>query len=162
MTHVMPATAADYAWMAGGPSSRPALRLPPGGVEAPETLAVIAGIHAGLEAAGEQGAWMMVADGEVVGLCGYVRPSAFGEAEIGYGVAPCRRNQGHATAAVAAIVEQVRKGARLHALTAFTPISNLTSQSVLRRNGFMEARRRTHSDDGDQIQWRLAVGASLS
>jgi RimJ/RimL family protein N-acetyltransferase len=159
MTHLIPATAADYAWMLGAAPSRPDLHLPIGGVDAPETLAVIAGVHPRLQEAGQQGAWMMVADGEVVGLCGLVRPCANGEAEIGYGVAASRRNRGHATAAVAAMIADLRTVAGFEALTAFTDVSNLASQGALRRNGFQELGRRAHPDDGEQIEWRLALSA---
>ncbi|MEM6852400.1 MAG: GNAT family N-acetyltransferase [Pseudomonadota bacterium] len=85
---------------------------------------------------GVEGAWMMIVDDEIVGLCGFKgAPSADGEAEIGYGVAPARRMRGYATAAVGELIGEARNiGVRM--LRAETEASNIASEKALRRNGF--------------------------
>jgi RimJ/RimL family protein N-acetyltransferase len=149
----------DFAWMLGGPASRADLVLPPGGVEAAETLAMVRHIHAVARGAGRGGAWMMTQDGEVVGLCGAAGPSDEAqEMEIGYSVAPRRRRRGHATRAVAAMIALARSDGALSALTAVTAQDNRPSQTVLTANGFVETGRETREDDGPVILWRLELG----
>ena len=156
MTHLIETLDADFDWMLGGPPSREGLTLPPGGVDAPETLDIVRDIHAAARDAGRPGAWMMVADGEIVGLCGAARGALRpGESEIGYGVAPARRRRGHASRAVAAMILMARADPALRALTAVTAEDNHPSQAVLTRHGFVEAGRETRADDGPVILWRL-------
>ncbi len=132
------------------------LTVPPDGVDTPETLGVVRAIRSRLALAGVQGSWMMVAHGEVVGLCGYLRPPCEGEAEIGYGVAPRRRRLGHATRAVAAMAAAARS-AGLLALTARTVPANGPSQKALVANGFVEIGRAVDPEDGEVIAWRLEL-----
>jgi RimJ/RimL family protein N-acetyltransferase len=149
---------ADFDWMAGGPSSRSGLALPPGGVDTPEGVAVVRTIHAANNEAGTPGAWMMVAGGEVVGLCGAVRPPRDrGEIEIGYGVAPQRRRRGHAGEAVGLLLAMARADPSLTAVTAVTTEENAPSQAVLRRHGFAEVGREVRDEDGPVILWRLSI-----
>jgi RimJ/RimL family protein N-acetyltransferase len=101
---------------------------------------------------------MMVADGEVVGLCGCKGPpSESGEVEIGYGVAPSRRERGHATAAVRALLEAVGREADVRAVVALTALDNVPSQCVLLRNGFVRTGTQPDPDDGEVIVWRRDV-----
>jgi hypothetical protein len=61
-------------WMLGGepvPESR--LTLPPGGVDDPIVLGIIRRMLCSLNEANVCGSWMIVAEDEVVGLCGYRR-----------------------------------------------------------------------------------------
>ncbi len=145
---------ADFSWLMGEGPAPAGLRVPPGGVDDAEALDVVRDIHAALVWAGARGTWMMVAGGEVVGLCGYRGPPAGGEVEIGYGVAPQRRRRGHATAAVAAILAQVKADPAIGSVTAVTQLANLASQRVLKRNGFAVVGRETDPHDGDVIRWR--------
>ncbi len=138
MTALIEATDADFAWMLDDAPGRPDLALPPGGVDDAGTLAFLRGLRGRLNAAGVSGSWMIVADGEVVGLCGYLRPPADGKVEIGYGVAEAHRRRGHATAAVAAMVAAA-------------------SQKALEANGFAQVGRRTDPDDGEVMAWRLTL-----
>ncbi len=156
MTDLVETTDGDFSWMLGGPPSRSDLVLPPGGVDAPATLVIVRAIHAAAREAGRPGAWMMVAGGEIVGLCGAVRPpDEPGVMEIGYGVAPARRRRGHAARAVAAMVAAARADPAMTAVTAVTAEDNAASHGVLVRNGFSRTGRDVHDEDGRVILWRL-------
>ena len=158
MTELIETRDEDFDWMLGGPPSRLGLVLPPGGVDDPETLAMVRAIHAAACAAGRPGAWMMVDGGEIVGLCGAVRPRGeAGEMEIGYGVAPEHRGQGHATRAVAAMVAIAGGDPALRTVTAVTAVGNIASQRVLSRNGFVEWGREVREEDGAVLLWKLPV-----
>jgi RimJ/RimL family protein N-acetyltransferase len=156
LTRLIEAEDADFAWMLGQGPGRAGLTLPPDGVDTPENLGVVRAIRSRLALAGVQGSWMMVADGEVVGLCGYLRPPGDTEAEIGYGVAPRRRRLGHASRAVAAMASAARS-AGLTALTARTAPANAPSQKALLANGFVEIGRAVDPEDGEVVAWRLEL-----
>lgn len=128
---------------AGGPAG---LRLPEGGVESQEVLRALRGlVHS----------WLMIWDGEVVGLCSYMGRIEEGAVEIGYGVAPARRRLGHATLAVSALIRAASDDPRLRRLTAETAVGNAASQIVLSRNGFQQTGHRLDPDDGELILWSL-------
>jgi RimJ/RimL family protein N-acetyltransferase len=84
---------------------RPGLRQPPGGVDDPEVLSHVRQLATKLRHEGYSGGhWMMIADSEVVGLCGFKAiPTLDGAIELGYGVAVSRQRLGHATLAKAAL-----------------------------------------------------------
>lgn len=156
MTELVEIRDADFSWFLGGATTRPGLSQPPGGVDTPETLAIVRTIHAALGGDGQPGSWMMVEEGEVVGLCGYVRPLGDGGmVEIGYGVAAARRRLGHAGRAVAAMVAMARNDGGLRAVTAVTAEDNLPSHGVLIQNGFVQTGREDRDEDGPVILWRL-------
>jgi len=158
LTRLVEARDADFLWMLGGPPSRPRLRLPPGGVDDRETLIVVRSIHDALGGDGHPGSWLMVSDGEVVGLCGYARsPSGRGEVEIGYSVAPARRRLGHAGRAVARLLAVAAEDSGVRSVTAVTAEDNLPSQAVLVRHGFLEDGREVRDEDGPVILWRLRL-----
>jgi len=159
LTHLIEARDADFVWMLGGAPSRPELRLPPGGVDDRETVIVVRSIHDALGGDGHPGSWLMVSDGEIVGLCGFARsPSASGEVEIGYSVAPARRRLGHAGRAVGALLAIAERDAAAHWVTAVTAQDNLPSQAVLIRHGFLEDGREVRDEEGPVILWRLRLG----
>jgi RimJ/RimL family protein N-acetyltransferase len=139
------------AMLRGDDTVRPGIAQPPGGVDAPGVLARIRRIRTGYP----EGQWMMVADGEAVGLCGIkARPSTQGDVEIGYGVAESRRRRGYATAAVGAIIENAHRLPGIRTIVACTALENFASQHVLERNGFKRTGRRPDPDDGELIVWR--------
>jgi RimJ/RimL family protein N-acetyltransferase len=139
------------AMLRGDDAVRPGIVQPPGGVEAPNVLAHIRRMRV----SHPEGHWMIVADGEAVGLCGIkARPSPRGDVEIGYGVAASRRRRGHATAAVAALVEAAQRLPGVRTIVACTALDNVASQRVLERNGFKRTGRRPDPDDGELIVWR--------
>ena len=97
--------------------------------------------------------WLIVYEGEVCGLCGYMKPPAQSCAEIGYGIAPSRRCRGLARLAVAAMMQDASRHG-LTALTAGTSVDNRASQIVLERNGFLRTGVRIDAEDGEMIEWR--------
>jgi RimJ/RimL family protein N-acetyltransferase len=152
---LVPSTDAHFAWLLGEAEPLAGLRAPPGGVDAPWVLRWRRRIQPTL---GDTGGWLMVADGEVVGLCGYkAPPNPEGDVEIGYAVAPERRRRGHATWAVALTIEAARLDARVSALVAETALANLPSQKVLSANGFTDVCRGMDDDEGETIVWRLEL-----
>lgn len=132
-------------------------RLAPGGLETHEVIEMLRGLAQtiGLEFA--PCAWIMVRDGEAVGLCSMVRAPAAGVIEIGYGVAASRRGRGIATEGVAAVVAWARADVRVKAIHAETSVNNPASQGVLSRNGFAATGQRLDDHDGEVIGWRLRV-----
>jgi RimJ/RimL family protein N-acetyltransferase len=156
---------AHFRWMLGRQAVPPdGLRLPPGGVDTPETLRIVRAMTRRLFEAGSRGSWMMAADGEVVGLCSYKQAPKDGMVEIGYGVAASRRNRGHATRAVSAMLAFARQDAAVRHVTAGTAVANIASQRALERNGFVRTGTGHDPDDGDLVLWGLDLqpGAPLS
>ena len=146
------ATDAHFAWLLDEADAPDQLRLPPSGIDQPW---VYRWLRATLPTLGEHGSWLMVADGEAVGLCSYkAPPDPQGAVEIGYGVALERRRRGYATQAVTRLVEAARGDERVRALTAETALDNVPSQRVLEANGFVQTGRGM-DDDGETIVWRL-------
>ena len=137
-----PATDEHFAAMIDGRAPTSTLQVPPGGVDDPAILELVRRGASEMRENGVLGAWMMVADGEVVGLCGFKGvPTADGSVEIGYGVAPARRRRGHATEAVRRLIAEARRlGVRV--VTAETEGGNGPSERVLERNGFRAVGRR--------------------
>jgi len=145
------------AMLRGDDAVRPGLRAAPGGVDDVPVLEHVRRMRARYPA----GHWMMVAGGEVVGLCGIkTPPSRDGEVEIGYGVAASRRRLGHATAAIAALIERASRKPSIATIIACTAVDNLASQRVLERNGFARAGRRPDPDDGEVIIWRKELSSA--
>jgi RimJ/RimL family protein N-acetyltransferase len=109
----------------------------------------------------DRGAWLVVSDGEVVGLCSYKNaPDPDGKVEIGFGIAASRRRQGHATRAVTALLAIAGNDPPVRMLFAETSIANVASQRVLEKSGFTRVGSRTHKEDGDLLLWRRDVGDS--
>ncbi|HZO95591.1 MAG TPA: GNAT family N-acetyltransferase [Candidatus Baltobacteraceae bacterium] len=142
-----------------GSEVRPGLRVPPGGVDKPFVLAIVRRIVAELHAAGSRSAWLVVAHGEVVGLCSYRRAPRDGEVELGYGIAPSRRGRGYATAAVALMIDAAARDENVRRLVAETSVANVASTRVLEANGFEAVERLVNEEDGEVIRWRRAVPA---
>ena len=147
----------DFVAMLRGERLARGYALPPGGVDDPIVLGHVRAIAARLHASGCRGAWMVAAGGEVVGLCGYKHvPTGSGIVEIGYGIAATRRRRGHATRAVAAMLEAARRdGVRV--VLAETVVDNFASQRVLESNGFQRAGTRSDPEDGELILWQVAL-----
>jgi len=149
------ATDADFGWMLGEHCCLNGLRLPEGGVDDPVVLGIVRAITMRLHDAGSRASWLVVCNGEVVGLCSYRRPPADRRVEIGYGIALSKRGNGYATSALAAMVQAAALDPSVDTLTAETAVQNLASQRVLERNGFARARTRIDVEDGEVIGWTL-------
>lgn len=148
-------TDAHFRWMLGKQDApSPGLTLPPGGVDGAETLQIVRRMTQRLRRAGSRGSWMIVSGDEVVGLCGYKQAPKDGVVEIGYGVASSRRRLGHATSAVAAVLDYARGDPAVNAVTAATAVANIASQRALERNGFVQTGTDHDPDDGDMKLWR--------
>ena len=144
----------DFAWMLGErPAPVPRLALPDDGIDVPEILRIVRAMTQRLHAAGCRGSWMIVSGNEVVGLCSYKQPPKDNVVEIGYGVAPIHRGQGHATRAVAAMLDYARADQAVGCVTASTALANLASQTALARNGFVKTGTGHDSEDGDLVFW---------
>ncbi len=158
-TKLVPIGDDTFAWMlAGTAEAQQGLALPPGGVHEAAILEQLRRMAARLRAKGYAGMWAVVAGGEIVGLCSYNdAPQANGDVEIGYGVAESRRRRGHASAAVALLLEEASRDPRIRAVVAATGLDNVASQRVLERNAFVRVGRRTDSQDGELILWRRAT-----
>jgi RimJ/RimL family protein N-acetyltransferase len=151
------ATDDSFAALIGGVAP-PGLRIPEGGVEANEVLQMLQGLARNIRQHISPASWLIVADGEIVGLCSITK--AFptpGTIEIGYGLAQCRRGRGHAAAAVAELLDWARSVPSIAAVTANTAVDNLPSQRVLERNGFIRIGGKIDPEDGPLICWRVDV-----
>ena len=71
MMHLVPARDAHFAWMLGEAEAPDRLALPPGGLDTPP---ILRWLRRTLPKLGGYGSWLMVADGEVVGMCSYKWP----------------------------------------------------------------------------------------
>jgi RimJ/RimL family protein N-acetyltransferase len=157
MLRLVPAVDAHFAWLLGEREAPDTLRQPPRGVDTP---AILRWLRRTLPKLGGSGSWLMVDDGEVVGLCSYKwPPTARGEVEIGYAVAPARRRFGYATQASRLLIEAARADPRVRALMAETALGNLASQRLLAGNGFFMTGRGWDDEEGEMIRWRLELRA---
>jgi ribosomal-protein-alanine N-acetyltransferase len=75
----------------------------------------------------------------LVAGAGYMGPPADGMVEIGYSVVPEARGRGFATEIVQALAERALSVDAVHKVIAHTLASNITSQGVLKRSGFIPA-----------------------
>ena len=160
MTTLVAASDADFGWMLGDACTTGAggLILAEGGLETPEVLAMLRTLAAKVRASDGGGAWMIVAEGEVVGLISYMAAPENAEAvEIGFGIAESRRGRGFATRAVAALVTLSRDSGQLRTLTAGTAPWNVASQKALARAGFEQYGTRMDDDGSELIEWRLTL-----
>lgn len=88
---------------------------------------------------GDDGGWLVVVDGSVVGDCGWRGgPGPDGDVEIGYGLAVGARGQGVGTEAVALMCSWADGRPGVRRLTAEVLPGNEASLRLLRRLGFAE------------------------
>ena len=134
------------------------LTVAEGGVEAPEVLVMLRGLSAEVGESFEPNAWLIVEDGEVVGLTSLVRTPYVGDTVmIGYGVAASRRRRGIARRAVAQVLAWARTDHRVATVTAETAVDNAASQRVLEANGFARTGEREDEEDGPLFCWSVGV-----
>ena len=152
-----------FLWMLGGPAPNSEVRLPPGGVDGPAVIEIVWRMASSLRASYGAGSWMIVVEGEVVGLCSFKSPPSLdGAVEIGYGVAASRRERGHASLAIAELLEIAMRDEAIQSLVAETMAENMASQRVLERNGFVREGKRIDPEDGEVILWRYDISACRS
>ena len=160
-TILVETTDADFEWMIRGVAlSHRGFSLPPDGVDTDEVLTHVRAIAQTLhQAQGHTDSWMIVANDEVVGLCGYKHPPSIdGIVDIGYSISVSRRRRGHAEAAVAAILAKSKVDPRVSYVIAETAVENYASQRVLEKNGFQSLGADIDPEDGENIiRWRADV-----
>lgn len=93
------------------------------------------------------------ADQALVGSCGFKDAPRQGRVEIGYGVAPDCRNQGVATAAVAALLDLAFSSGDVHQVLAQIDPDNRSSTRVVEKLGFRAEGTRTAEHDEVLVQW---------
>ncbi|MES2986872.1 MAG: GNAT family N-acetyltransferase [Pseudomonadota bacterium] len=143
-------TDAHFAWLLGEgepPASAP--RIAEGGLAPAEIVDLLRGVA--VEVGGEA-AWMMVYDGEAVGMISVKERDAARRWDIGYGVAQSREGRGHAKAAVAAL-KIIARAHGASGLTAETLPDSGASPRVLKHNGFVCTGQFDHPEDGWVDQW---------
>ena len=151
------ATDAHFAALIAG-RAPDGLAVAEGGVETPEVLVMLRGLSAEVGESFQPNAWLIVEDGEVVGLTSLVRTPYVGDTVmIGYGVAASRRGRGIARRAVAELLAWARADWRVTTVTAETSIHNAASQRVLEANGFARTGQRTDEEDGELVCWAVGV-----
>jgi len=151
------ATDAHFAALIAG-RAPDGLTVAEGGVETPEVLAMLRALSAEVGESFQPNAWLIVEDGEVVGLTSLVRTPYVGDTVmIGYGVAASRRGRGIARRAVAELLAWARADWRVTTVTAETSIHNAASQRVLEANGFARTGQRTDEEDGELVCWAVGV-----
>ncbi|MGO7074685.1 GNAT family N-acetyltransferase [Rhizobium johnstonii] len=119
----------------------------------PDVLAMLSRLAAEIGADFSPSAWMIVEDGEIVGLCSIVRVPQDGNIHIGYGIAPSRQGRGCTTRAIGQLLEWARDDPRVALISAETGFENIASQRVLERNGFIRVGERIDAEDGPLICW---------
>jgi RimJ/RimL family protein N-acetyltransferase len=148
----------DFAWLLNdGPAPANAPTVCEGNVAPRDVIELIRGVAArNRDAIGGDVAWLMIHDGEAVGMVSFTRPLDGKRPEIGYGVADSRQHRGHATGAIAALLP-IARAAGFDGLTAETGTDNRASQVVLERNGFTRTGERTDQEDGELYTWTIGL-----
>jgi RimJ/RimL family protein N-acetyltransferase len=151
---LIPARREHFARLLAGKQPEPTILLPDTPVAEPDVLAMLAGLAETVESQFSPAAWMIVAGGELVGLMSVTAVLESCTLQIGYGVAPGSQGRGHASAAVAALLEWARGDDRVSALYAETRTDNIASQRVLERGGFAKIGERLDDEDGALFCWQ--------
>lgn len=123
----------------------------------PGVLEMLAEVAAQVRQSFAPTSWLIVEDGEAVGLCSITRPPRDGVIDIGYGVAPSRHARGIASRAIGEIVAWANGEPKVEAITAETSVENRPSERVLVRNGFAKVGERLDKEDGPLNCWRREV-----
>ncbi|WP_049734510.1 GNAT family N-acetyltransferase [Rhizobium ecuadorense] len=150
-------TADDFATLLKGFAPQNLRLVPDSAIAPPEVLEMLARIAAEVGAAFAPSAWMMVEEGEIVGLCSIIRVPENGAIHIGYGIAPSRERRGYVTRAIGELLAWARKDPRVRLVSADTGVENIASQRVLERNGFVQTGERIDPEDGPLICWQASI-----
>ena len=94
----------------------------------------------------------------LIGDAGFMgAPDDGGGCEIGYSIIPSFRRRGYATEAVGAILSWVRHIPHIRTVRAEALESNLASQCVLEKHGFLLAGIYDHPEDGLTRRYELSI-----
>lgn len=146
-------TSSDFEALLQGSAPDNLRLVPDSAIAPPEVLEMLNRLAADIGAEFSPSAWMIVEDGEIVGLCSIVRTPQDGNIHIGYGVAPSRQGRGCTTRAIGQLLEWGRSDPRVALISAETGFENIAPQRVLERNGFIHAGERIDAEDGPLICW---------
>jgi RimJ/RimL family protein N-acetyltransferase len=152
-TMIIELTTRDFEALLKGIAPRNLRLVQDSAIAPPEILEMLNRLAADIGAEFSPSAWMIVEDGEIVGLCSIVRVPQDGNIHIGYGVAPTRQGLGCPTRAIGQLLEWARNDPRVALISAETGVENIASQRVLERNGFTRAGERIDAEDGPLICW---------
>ena len=89
----------------------------------------------------------------VVGACGFKGHPIHGRVEIGYGVSPGMRRQGHASSAVQMLLAIAFTSGRINEVLAQVGTQNQASTRVVAKLGFVASGTRVDEDDEILVQW---------
>ncbi|MBB4216018.1 RimJ/RimL family protein N-acetyltransferase [Rhizobium anhuiense] len=151
-------TTHDFEALLKGIAPRHLRLVPDSAIAPPEILGMLNRLATEINAEFSPSAWMIVEDGEIVGLCSIVRVPQDGNIHIGYGVAPSRQGLGSTTRAIAQLLEWAWNDPRVALISAETGLENIASQRVLQRNGFIRTGERIDAEDGPLICWEAVTG----
>lgn len=151
---IIETTERDFAALLAGAAPTGLRLVPDSAIAENDVLQMLADLARAIRPQFSPSAWMIVEEGEIVGLCSVVRIVDGGEVHIGYGVAPTRQGAGVATRAIADLLALARIDARISAVSAETSVANIASQRALERNGFQRVGERVDADDGPVVCWR--------
>ena len=92
-------------------------------------------------------------DDVVVGEIGAAFVDEEGTIEIGYAVVESQQNRGYATAAVEALVANLRDVSEVRRFVAHAPLERPESGRVVERAGFAMVREMDDTDEADEAKW---------
>jgi len=133
------------------------LRLPGAPLAEPDILTMLRELANNIRPSFAPASWLIVSDGEPVGLCSLVKVPTDGAIDIGYGIAEPYRCKGHASKAVADVLLWARADDRVKTCKAETSVNNISSQRALQANGFIRTGTRMDAEDGEMICWAISV-----
>ncbi|MDE2411767.1 MAG: GNAT family N-acetyltransferase [Sphingomonadales bacterium] len=148
------ATPRHFAALLAGSVLPDGLAPPSTPVASSEVLQMLANLACAIESDFAPAAWLVVCGDRVAGLCSLVKPPENRTVTIGYGIAPGDMRQGHATRAVAALLDWARADDRVDVMLAETAETNIASQKVLLASHFVRSGSRTDDEDGALLCWR--------
>jgi RimJ/RimL family protein N-acetyltransferase len=97
--------------------------------------------------------WIDTDSRQIVGSACYKTAPENRRVEIGYGIAPSCRGQGHATEGVALLLREAFTSGEIDEVTAATTPANRSSRRVLEKNGFKIVGSGIDPDDGVVDLW---------
>ncbi len=150
----------DFVDLIAGNAPR-GLALPDSALAPVEILQMLGGLATSIRSTFAPAAWMIVEQGEIVGLCSVTKLVEGGGIYVGYGIAPTRQRRGSATRAISAVLEWAGNDARVNMVIAETVVNNPASQRVLLHNGFIQTGQRYDPEDGDLFCWKIDVARPI-
>jgi RimJ/RimL family protein N-acetyltransferase len=146
----------DFADLMGGNAPH-GLSLPDSALAPVEVLQMLSELATSIRRTFAPSAWMIVEQGEIVGLCSVTKLFDGGGIDIGYGIASTRQRRGSATRAISEVIEWARNDPRVKVVSAQTSVNNPASQRVLKHNDFILTGQRHDVEDGALLCWTIDV-----